>query len=288
MSKIGIVILNYNDYEETTNYINQIKDYRVLDEIVIVDNCSTDNSFNKLGKLKDKKVSVIKTYYNNGYASGNNYGVKYLEDRVDYIIISNPDIVVSEDTIIKLKKDLDENEDISVIAPVINQHGEISRGWKLPRVIDEIGLNVNYFHRYVEKNLKYNNSRYNSELSKVDVVSGCFFMIRREILNLVGNFDESTFLFYEENILSSKLKNCNRKVFVDNEVEVIHNESITIDKSLASIKKYKVLKDSQKYFVKYYLHANIFEMFALRLVYYISLLIAYIIYFFNKMFKKKK
>lgn len=288
MSKIGIVILNYNDYEETTNYINQIKDYRVLDEIVIVDNCSTDNSFNKLGKLKDKKVSVIKTYYNNGYASGNNYGVKYLEDRVDYIIISNPDIVVSEDTIIKLKKDLDENEDISVIAPVINQHGEISRGWKLPRVIDEIGLNVNYFHRYVEKNLKYNNSSYNSELSKVDVVSGCFFMIRREILNLVGNFDESTFLFYEENILSSKLKNCNRKVFVDNEVEVIHNESITIDKSLASIKKYKVLKDSQKYFVKYYLHANIFEMFALRLVYYISLLIAYIIYFFNKMFKKKK
>ena len=72
MSKIGIVILNYNDYEETSNFIEQIKGYKVLDEIVIVDNSSTDNSFNKLRKLKDKKISVIKTDGNNGYASGNN------------------------------------------------------------------------------------------------------------------------------------------------------------------------------------------------------------------------
>ena len=48
MSKIGMVILNYNDYETTFDMINQIKDYKVLDHIIIVDNHSTDLKYDKL------------------------------------------------------------------------------------------------------------------------------------------------------------------------------------------------------------------------------------------------
>ena len=288
MSKIGIVILNYNDCQETREYVNKIKGYRSLSEIVIVDNCSTDSSYNNLKRMEKKNITVLRTDENKGYAYGNNVGIKYLEDRVDYIIISNPDIIVEESVIIKLRDDLDNNDDITVIAPLINQNGKKIRGWRLPRVIDEVGLNLNYFHKFVENKLNYDEKKYDKELTRVDVLYGCFFMIRRDILNLVGNFDESTFLFYEENILASKLKRINKREYVDNEVEIIHNESITINKTIQSIKKYKILKDSQKYFVKYYLHANVFQMLLLRLVYYISLMIAYIVYFFDKTFKKKK
>lgn len=287
MSKVGIVILNYNDYEETSNFIDQIKDYRVLDEIVVVDNSSTDNSFNKLRKLKDKKISVIKTDSNNGYASGNNYGVKYLEDRVDYIIISNPDITVSEDTIKKLKTDMDENENMAIVAPVINQLGEKIRGWRLPNYLDELLSNINFFHKKAKEKLKYDESRYQDEFARVEAVSGCFFMIRRDVLNMVGNFDESTFLYYEENILGVKLKNINRKTFIDNTVSVDHNLSVTVDKSFNSINKYKMLKDSQKYYVKYYLKTNIFGIILLRMVYGISLAIAYTIVFFKNLRRKK-
>ena len=258
MSKVGIVILNYNDYEETSNFVNEIKDYKVLDEIVVVDNSSTDNSFNKLRKLKSKNISVIKTDKNNGYASGNNYGIKYLEKRVDYIIISNPDITVDEKTIKKLKKDLDENENMAIVSPVINQLGEKIRGWRLPNYLDELLSNINYFHRKAREKLNYDESRYQDEFSRVEAVSGCFFMIRRDVLNMVGNFDESTFLYYEENILGQKLKNINRKTFIDNTVSVTHNLSVSVDKSFNSINKYKMLKTSQKYYVKYYLKTNIF------------------------------
>ena len=288
MSKIGIVILNYNDYKETKEYVDKIKKFKVLDEIVVVDNNSTDSSYENLKNMENKRITVIKTNENKGYAYGNNAGIKYLKDRVDYIIISNPDILVEESVIKKLKKDLDEDPNIAIVSPVIKQHGEYSKGWKLPRIIDEIGLNLTYFHRNVEKKLRYDEKRYNSELTRVDVVSGCFFMIRRDVFNTVGNFDDSTFLFYEENILACKLKNINKKSYIDNEVEIIHNESVTINKTMASIKKYKVLKDSQKYFVKYYLHANVFQMFLLRFVYRISLINAYIIYFISNIFKKKK
>ena len=50
------------------------------------------------------------------------------------------------------------------------------------------------------------NSIFSGNLTKVEVVSGCFFMIRKDILELVGNFDNTTFLYYEENILACKLK----------------------------------------------------------------------------------
>ncbi|MBR2712501.1 MAG: glycosyltransferase family 2 protein [Bacilli bacterium] len=288
MSKIGIVILNYNDYKETKEYVTRIRGYRSLDEIVIVDNNSSDSSYENLKRMEKKNITVLKTDDNKGYAYGNNMGIKFLKDRVDYIIISNPDIVVDESVIRKLRKDLDENPDISIVAPIISQNGQVLKGRRLPKVIDEIGLNLNYFHRMVETNLTYDEKRYSSELTRVDVISGCFFMARREDLNLVGNFDDNTFLFYEENILATKLKNINKKTYIDNGVMVLHNESVTINKTMASIKKYKILKDSQKYFVKYYLHANAFELFVLRFVYRISLIVAYIIYFIHKIFKKKK
>ena len=289
MSKVGMIILNYNDLETTKKYINNIKDYKVLDKIIIVDNKSTDNSYEELKKISNDKISVIETDDNKGYAYGNNFGIKYLNEhsKVDYIIISNPDIIVEEKDIKRLKKDLDDNEDISLVSPVIHQLGELKRGWRLPTIKDEILMNINYYHKKVEKNLEYNDDKYTGNLTKVDVVSGCFFMIRKDIFNLIGNFDETTFLYYEENILAVKLKNIDKKSFIDSNANAVHDLSISVDKSFNSIKKYKILKTSQKYFVKYYLKANFFDMILLRITYYISLGLSYVICFFRNLRRKK-
>lgn len=290
MSKVGMVILNYNDCETTKEYLNNIKGYKSLNEIVVVDNNSTDESYDKLKDLNIKNVSVIKTDMNKGYAYGNNYGIKYLNDNadVDYIIISNPDITVSDKTIQRLKNDLDNNEDIALIAPVINQLEEKIRGWRLPTIKDEILSNINLYHRKVEKRLRYPDEKYTGNITKVEVVSGCFFMIRKSILDLIGNFDEGTFLYYEENIIGQKLKTIEKKTFIDNETEITHNLSVSVDKSFNSIKKYKVLKESQKYYCKYYLKPNIFAYILLRTTYYISLGISYIVCFFRNLRRKKK
>ena len=47
MSKVGMIILNYNDYETTDKYLSSIKNYKVLDKIIVVDNNSTDSSYEK-------------------------------------------------------------------------------------------------------------------------------------------------------------------------------------------------------------------------------------------------
>ena len=51
MRKLAMVIINYNDYDTTKKLIDNIKNYKVLDKIIIVDNASTDNSYNKIKKI---------------------------------------------------------------------------------------------------------------------------------------------------------------------------------------------------------------------------------------------
>ena len=284
--KTGIVILNYNDYESTKKMIDKIKNYKSLNHIVIVDNNSSDDSYDKLQKLKTDNIYVIKTNENKGYAYGNNYGIKYLTKnyKIDNIIISNPDIIVEEEVIKGLIKDLKENKDISIIAPLIKQNGEEANGWRIPTFKDELLSNINYVHRWARKKMFY--PKTDEKLQKVEVVSGCFFMIRKSDFEQIGYFDEGTFLYYEENIISYKLKELNKNVYVDNELSVIHNESVSVDKNINSIRKYKILKTSQKYFQKKYVKANIFKIFILRMFYYISLFIAYIIYLISRIKKK--
>lgn len=281
--KTGIIILNYNDYETTHDMLNRIKNFKEIDIIVVVDNMSLDNSYERLKKYENEKIKVISSKENRGYASGNNVGIKYLVDnyKVDNIIISNPDIILKDNDIKILKDDLKNNKNIDIISPYIDERGKISRGWKLPRYIDELLCNMNFFHKIGENNLKYKDDYYKDDLTKVDVVSGCFFMIRKESFEKIGYFDENTFLYYEENIIGKKLKDNNMNTYVDKRVNIIHNLSISVNKSFNSIKKYKILKQSQKYYQKEYNKLNIFGMILLRFVYYISLIVSYIVCFFR-------
>lgn len=285
--KTGIVILNYNDFKTTSKMLNQIKNYRCLDYIVVVDNNSTDNSYKKLLKYEDKKIKIIKTDKNNGYAYGNNFGIRYLDCNyiVNNVIISNPDVIVSEDVINKLILDLKKNSSISLVAPVIEERGILSRGWKIPKFIDDLLSNINYFYKYAKKRMEYKESHYDSKLSKVEAVHGCFFMIRLKDFKDIGYFDENTFLYYEENIIGKKLKDRNMGVYIDNTTKVIHDLSVSIDKSFNQIRKYKILKTSQKYYQKHYNNLNIFGMILLRISYYISLVLSYIIVFFKNIWR---
>ena len=78
------------------------------------------------------------------------------------------------------------------------------------------------------------------------------------------------------------------ETYIDNSTKIVHDLSVSVDKSFNSIKKYKMLKESQKYFAKYYLKTNIFGMIILRLTYYVSLGISYIVCFFRKIRSKKQ
>ena len=278
MRKIGFVIVNYNDAKTTIRLLNQLKEFKNIDSIVVVDNNSTDDSFVQLKEQENGNITIIKNSENKGYSSGMNTGAKYLIEKIGRcnIIFSNSDIII------KNAKDLntlssDINNEVAVASPVIEEHGNLNRGWKKTTAFTESLLNLPYISRYFKKKkLYYKEEHYQKDKSYVDVVSGCFFMVDSEALEQVDYFDENTFLYYEELIFAKKLEKAGKKLIVDNRVKVIHDHSVTIDKNIKRINKYKILKASQRYYVKNYLKGNLLEMALLYITNKLSLFILYI------------
>lgn len=269
--KLGMCIVNYNDYKTTKRLIDNIINYKCLDKIVVVDNKSTDNSLINLKKLESKKIKIIASNKNGGYSYALNIGCKYLieEFKELIIVVSNSDIIIdSENDLIELAKIVSDNR--VVVAPTIIEGNNLNRGWKIPKPTDDILQNIFYFHRYFKKKIMYSDNYYHKKLSKVEVVSGSFFLINSKHLENINYFDDKVFLYYEENILGVKTKKAGKSMVVVNDIDVVHDHSVTIDKSLKAIKKYDILKQSQYYFEKYYNKANWLQLLLLKITTFIT------------------
>lgn len=287
--KTGIIIVNYNDFTSTEKLINNIKDYRVIDKIVVVDNHSSDDSPQKLKKLKLPKLKVIINEENKGYSYAINTGAKYLIDEYKEcnIIISNADVIIEKEEDIETLIKLLHRKNVGIVAPTILERGTKNRGWKNPTPKQEIILNLAYIHRFFRKKyLYYDDDYYQGDFSIVDVLSGCFFLIQSKTLQAVNYLDDHVFLYYEENILAKKLQVKKKINLISNKVTIIHNHSVTIDKSLKRIKKYKAQKKSQYYFEVEYNNASLLERMLLKLTAWLSQIILSIGYFIQDLLRK--
>lgn len=287
--KTGIIIVNYNDFTSTERLINNIKDYRVIDKIVVVDNHSSDDSPQKLKKLKLPKLKVIINEENKGYSYAINTGAKYLIDEYKEcnIIISNADVIIEKEEDIETLIKLLHRKNVGIVAPTILERGTKNRGWKNPTPKQEIVLNLAYIHRFFRKKyLYYDDDYYQGDFSIVDVLSGCFFLIQSKTLQAVNYLDDHVFLYYEENILAKKLQVKKKINLISNKVTIIHNHSVTIDKSLKRIKKYKAQKKSQYYFEVEYNNASLLERMLLKLTAWLSQIILSIGYFIQDLLRK--
>jgi GT2 family glycosyltransferase len=278
--KTSLVVLNYNDYKTTTDFIKTIKNYKNIDLIVVVDNNSTDGSYDKLKKFDSSKVKVIASDKNGGYGYGNNVGIKYAIQKLGNcnVIISNPDIEVSESTIDELIKELNSDNNYALISPIILENGVENKGWKLPSIFVDVLQNLPYIHRFFKNLQLYSSKWYNEKSVEVEAVSGCFFIVKSDIMKKINYFDEGLFLYYEENVLGKKIKNIHKKIIIDTTSSVIHHHSISVNKSVSILNKYRILKKSQMYYHTNYNNAGLIGKFMLYGTSKITGLVLYIYY----------
>ena len=275
--KLGMVIVNYNDYLLTSRLLKNVKDYKCLDHIVVVDNNSSDDSFDKLKEFESNRITIIKNKCRQ-YSSGLNVGAKCLIKKVGEcnIIFSNSDIIIKgEEDLKKLSSNI--NKDIVVVGPTVDEHGVLNRGWHLPTTNQEILFNIPLLSRtFKQKFLPYKEEEHRKDTTIVDVVSGCFFLVDSKFLENNDYFDEGTFLYYEEQIFAEKVKQAGKKELVDNTVTIIHEHSVSIDKSIKRVMKHKTLRKSQRYYVKKYKNANFIQMTLLYITDYLYRIVLYI------------
>ena len=258
---LAIIVLNYNDGDTTINYINSIKKYKIIDKIIVVDNNSKDASFEKMQKLQSNNIDVIKSDSNRGYAYGNNYGYNYLKEKYGdfkYICISNPDVIVEENAFKKCTDFLDKNKEYAACAPrMFNRNDEPHRlsGWQERTLKNDIRDSSEFLTHLTKKSHEemYDVDYFNQKpFRDVDALAGSFFIVRSDVFEKVGLFDENTFLYYEEDILFKKIRNMNYKLAVITEVKFNHMEAVTVSKNINLDKKFKIMQKSKKYYHKTY------------------------------------
>lgn len=264
--KVAAIIVNYNEAKDTEKYVKNISKYEIINRIVVVDNLSaTIGAFEKLKELEDGKVTVIQTQKNGGYDYGNNFGVKYLQsqnEEYDYIIISNPDIEITEEAIKHCLDVIDKDEKIAVIAPRMFNKEErpIRRScWKMRTFWMDVVHSTRILELLFYKILKsgeYNEKDYQNEILEVEAISGAFFIIRSNVLKEIDYLDENVFLFYEEDILAKKLAEKSYKTISLNSEKFIHYESQTIGKTFNYYNKMNRLYKSKIYYHKNYNKIN--------------------------------
>ncbi|MBE5959642.1 MAG: glycosyltransferase family 2 protein [Lachnospiraceae bacterium] len=262
MSKVAIVILVYRDSESAINLVNSIKNKSVVDEIILVDNCSPDDSFLRLKKIEDSHVHVIQTTANDGIAKGNNYGAAYAKELcpdVDYYLFSNPDVIVDVESIRNMVSFLENNSDVGAVCPMeLTKEKEFARdfAWRMPtywtmvKSVLPIYTKLNSYKKEflwfydVEEATK-------QEVFYADVLISCFIMVRRTAYELVGGFYEKTFLYNEENFLAFRLNENGIKRAVLMKYPIVHLGCTSMQKTNNKWEwKARILFDSSYIFLR--------------------------------------
>lgn len=260
--QVGIIVLNYNDCDRTKKLVNRLNSYSLIKHIVVVDNSSTDDSFeNLLEAFRDKeKIKIIRTPKNGGYAQGNNFGFKYLiKEYRDcrLVLFSNTDICISEKSLndlVSLFINLERNTKVGVIAPLNDKISPLNcQPIMLPTFKQDIENMLFPFKKKHVKNLHVNDAcKFDQMLLPTEIISGAFFLVSVDTFKSVKGFDERTFLYGEERILAYKLKKLNCKNYIATNVVFVHEDSGVTDKYLITKQKFKYLYDSRLVYWRYY------------------------------------
>jgi GT2 family glycosyltransferase len=199
---ISIVIVNWNTRDLVLDCLrsvkDQVRDYKT--QIIVVDNSSSDNSVEAIRK-EFSSVMVMVNEENLGFAKANNLGLRECMGR--YIFLINSDVVLRDKCISLLYEYIEQHPKIGVLGPrILNADFTLQESCKeFPTVWNTLcralALDSAFprFRLFSSQLMKYWS---HDDIRSVDILSGCFWMVRRKALLSVGPLDERFFMYAED------------------------------------------------------------------------------------------
>lgn len=269
--RLNCVILNYNDADTVQKLVRMIHDYGVLEQIVLVDNASTDDSMQKLMLLADEKVKVVRAEQNGGYGAGNNLGIRFAaeQNQATHVLIANPDVEFSEDCLVKLLRIFEHHPDVGVAAARMEdaQYGSLKNGWPLRGFSRELFSMGPVSRRLLGCFLDYPETYFRDKKAVyVDGVHGSMLMVDAGKFLECGGYDEGIFLYQEEAVLGWRMKTSGYRTVLLLNCSYRHEHSASISKSWKSqMARQRLREESALYYMNNYLFINWFQEWIARL-----------------------
>lgn len=274
MKKILILILNYKTWEATLDIIEKIHEIPEMNaqcDILVVDNCSGRNVTDALKKCSASlDYILIEAEKNNGYAAGNNIGLRYASKHgYRYALVINNDIEFKDHRILeKMLHVFTEKNDIAIVSPdVYMPNGYLcNRDLVRPTIFDmTIGV------------LQYRNKGRGAAGSATGWYysyrpQGCCMLLDVPKVKEAGYLDEYTFLYCEEPILAERLLRYGYRCACCMDTSIIHNHSLTVRTTLSKMTFLKSNLNSFDYYLKKYRKFNLVQRVWCNLFYVLKLI----------------
>ncbi len=201
---ITILTVTHNSENVIDCFLNNInKKFK----LIVVDNNSRDST--KLILKKDNRP--YKTLFFNkiglGFGSGANVGLRHIETK--YVLLVNPDTILNDTQIKKLYKAAKKYSNATILSPMhVNEKG-----------VEHIPSRSFFFTK--DKNTSLNTDNFCGDCS-VEHLSGAIMLINKTNLDKIGFFDESFFLYYEDDDLCIRSKNAGFENVLVHDVVISH------------------------------------------------------------------
>lgn len=250
MYKVTFVILHYQSIEDTKECIKSIEDNIEYEEynIIIVDNASPNKTGEELKKYysNNDKIHCILNDKNLGFAKGNNIGFRYakLNLKSDFIIVINSDTIIKQKEFIKILIDKYMvskfhilGPDIETIFDKVHQNPQRLCGLSKKEIyLQIIRFNILLFFNniMIENKIRFIMSKVKREKSKSEKfvssekwdvqLHGSCLIFSKDYINEYNGFEESTFMYGEEDILYYICKRDNLRILYYPRMKIYHKE----------------------------------------------------------------
>jgi len=196
---ISVILVSYNTAEITIKSLQHLylSSHELKMEVVIVDNASRDNSVELISE-NYPEIPLIKNKINVGFGRANNQALPYISGR--YVLLLNTDAFVDKTVIAQTLAYMDMNPKCGILGvKLIGEHGDLQPScryfptpWNI--FLDSTGLKGYFKNVQMVDDMDWDHNSVRS----CDWVPGCYYLVRREVIDQVGLFDPLYFMYYEE------------------------------------------------------------------------------------------
>lgn len=235
--KLSVIIVNYNVEFFLDQCLDSVKKAinNSLDiEVIIVDNDSVDGSI-KMLKEKYSEFKLIENKDNVGFSKANNQGIHLSNGK--YVLLLNPDTVVEESTFEKVVSFMDNHAEAGGLGVrMIDGKGiflpESKRGLPTPAVAFYKIFGLSKLFPKSKRFGQYHLGHLSEfETNEVDILSGAFMLMRKDVLDKVGLLDEDFFMYGEDIDLSYRIQKGGYSNYYFADTKIIHYKGESTKKS---------------------------------------------------------
>lgn len=223
---LSIVIVNWNTCDILRDCLESVylETKGVQSEVIVIDNASEDNSV-EMVHCDFPDVILIENQENRGFAAANNQGMAIAQGR--YVLLLNSDTIVLGNAIDKTVAFADNHKNAAIVGcRVLNPDKTLQRTcFMFPSVLNML-LSTSYLYKLFPKNKFFGRERMTwwerNDIREVDVVTGCFMLVRREAIEQIDLMDEGFFMYWEETDWCYRFKQAGWKIMFTPDAQIIH------------------------------------------------------------------